>query len=153
MVHELVTLVLKQVVFRHPEFRLLEECLVVKYHFRKIKERDFKVSEGMKRAPAKGMERRIASESVYETSFLDAGIQVCIIGEVIQEEDLLDGIDVAKCIVVHTARYQMIKVESTSGLSIQRFIDEMVADLGLDVKEREWVFSRVYDLARTKHGE
>ena len=47
---ELVVLVLKDVVYRHSDFRSLEDFLVERYGFNKIEEKEYKISE-LKKIP------------------------------------------------------------------------------------------------------
>lgn len=147
---EIVVLVLKDVVYRHSEFRLLEEFLVERYEFGKIEEKEYKISELKKIIPIERegtileeeIEKKFSSLKIYEGSHLDAKIRVCILGDVIQKEDVIVGTEEEGQYPVYTAEYQMIKLISESGYAVQQLIERLAVDLGLEIKSKEWVFHR-----------
>ena len=146
---EIVVLVLKDVVYRHSEFRSLEEFLVEKYGFSKIEEKEYKISELKKVIPIERagapvvleeIEKKLSSLKIYEGNYLEAKIKVCILGDVIQKEDIIVGEE--EKYPVYTAEYQMIKLISESGYAMQHLIERLNVDLGLKIKSKEWVFHR-----------
>jgi hypothetical protein len=148
---EIVVLMLKDVVYRHSEFRSLEEFLVERYGFGKIEEKEYKISELKKiipieeaKAPAvlEEIEKRLSSLKIYEGSHLDAKIEVYVLGDVIQKEDMIMGANREEQYPVYTAEYQMIKLISESGYAMQQLIERLTVDLGLEIKSKEWVFHR-----------
>ncbi len=156
---EIVVLVLKDVVYRHSGFRSLEEFLVEKYGFSKIEEKEHKISELKKIIPIEGkeiifaeeaeapvisekIERKLSSLKIYEGNYLDAKIRVCILGGVIQKEDIIVGAEEEGQYPVYTAEYQMIKLIGESGYAMQQFIERLTVELGLKIKSKEWVFHR-----------
>ncbi|MGC9345164.1 MAG: hypothetical protein ACP5ER_00020 [Candidatus Bathyarchaeales archaeon] len=149
--HEIVVLVLKDVVYRHSEFRSLEEFLVEKYGFNKIEEKEHKISELKKIIPieeagvhavSEEIEKKLSSLKIYEGNYLEAKIKVCILGDVIQKEDIIAGAGEEEKYPVYTAEYQMIKLIGESGYAMQQFIERLAVDLGLKIKSKEWVFHR-----------
>lgn len=147
---EIVVLVLKDVVYRHSEFRSLEEFLVERYEFGKIEEKEYEISELKKIIPIERegtileeeIEKKFSSLKIYEGSHLDAKIRVCILGDVIQKEDVIVGTEEEGQYLVYTAEYQMIKLISESGYAVQQLIERLAVDLGLEIKSKEWVFHR-----------
>ena len=146
---EIVVLVLKDVVYRHSEFQSLEEFLVEKYGFSKIEEKEYKISELKKVIPIERagapvvleeIEKKLSSLKIYEGNYLEAKIKVCILGDVIQKEDIIVGEE--EKYPVYTAEYQMIKLISESGYAMQHLIERLTVDLGLKIKSKEWVFHR-----------
>jgi hypothetical protein len=147
---EIVVLVLKDVVYRHSEFRSFEEFLVERYGFSKIEEKEHEISElkkiiSMEREETileEEIEKKLSSLKIYEGSHLDAKIRICILGDVIQKEDIIGGTGEEGQYQVYTAEYQMIKLISESGYAMQQLIERLAVDLGLEIKSREWVFHR-----------
>ena len=147
---EIVVLVLRDVVYRYSEFRSLEEFLVEKYGFFKIEEKECEISELKKIIPTEHegsileeeIEKKFSSFKIYEGSHLDAKIRVCILGDVIQKEDIIVGVEEEGPYPVYTAEYQMIKLMSESGYALQQLIERLVVDLGLEIKSKEWGFHR-----------
>jgi hypothetical protein len=147
---EIVVLVLKDVVYRHSEFGSLEEFLVERYGFSKIEEKEHEISELKKIIPIERegtileeeTETKLSSLKIYEGSHLDAKIRICILGDVIQKEDIIVGTGEEGQYQVYTAEYQMIKLISESGYAMQQLIERLAVDLGLEIKSREWVFHR-----------
>lgn len=148
---EIVVLVLKDVVYRHSELRVLEEFLVEKYGFSRIEEKEQKISELKEIIPieragtpavSEEIKKKLSSLKIYEGSYLEARIKVCILGDVIQEEDIIMGQGEEERYPVYTAEYQMIKLVGQSGYAIQQLIERLTIDLGLKFKSKEWVFHR-----------
>jgi len=148
---EIVVLLLKNVVYRHSELRSLEEFLVEKYGFSKIEEKEYAISELRKIVQIEregtvlgeeGSEKKLSSLKIYEGSHLDTKIRVCIMGEVVQKEDVIVGTGEEERYPVYTAEYQMIKLVSESGYAMQQLIERIAVDLGLEIRSREWVFHR-----------
>lgn len=148
---EIVVLVLKDVVYRHSEFRSLEEFLVGKYGFSKIEEKEHKISELKKIIPIEEegtpaileeIEKKLSSLKIYEGNYLEAKIKVCILGDIIQKEDMIVGAGKEEKYPVYTTEYQMIKLISESGYAMQHLIERLTVDLGLKIKSKEWIFHR-----------
>ena len=147
---EIVVLVLKDVVYRHSEFRSFEQFLVERYRFRKIEEKEHEISELKRMIPSERegtileeeIEKKLSSLKIYEGSHLDAEIRICILGDVIQKEDIIVGTGEEGQYPVYTAEYQMIKLISESGYATQQLIERLAVDLGLEIKSKEWVFHR-----------
>lgn len=147
---ELVVLVLKHVVYRHLELRSLEDFLAEKYGFRKIEEKEHKISELKHITPIERkevafeeeIERKLSSLKIYEGNYLDAEVKVYILGDVVQKEDVVVGAGEEGQYSVYTAEYQMIKLVSESGYAIQQLIERLNIDLGLEIRSEEWVFHR-----------
>jgi len=147
---EIVVLVLKDVVYRHSEFRSFEEFLVERYGFSKIEEKEHEISELKKIIPIERegtiseeeIEKKLSSLKIYEGSHLDAKIRICILGDVVQKEDTIVGTGEEGQYPVYTAEYQMIKLISESGYATQQLIERLAVDLGLEIRSREWVFHR-----------
>jgi len=156
---EIVVLVLKDVVYRHSELRSLEEFLVKKYRFNKIEETEHKISELKMIVPvdrkkiifaeeaeapvvSEETEKKLSSLKIYEGNYLDAKIKVCILGDVIQREDIIVEAEEKEQYPVYTAEYQMIKFISESGYAIQRLVEQLTVDLGLKINSEKWVFHK-----------
>jgi len=147
---EIVVLVLKDVVYRHSEFGSLEEFLVERYGFSKIEEKEHEISELKQIIPIESegtileeeTEKKLSSLKIYEGSHLDAKIRICILGDVIQKEEIIVGTGEEGQYQVYTAEYQMIKFVSESGYAMQQLIERLAVDLGLEIRSREWVFHR-----------
>ncbi len=156
---EIAVLVLKDIVYRHPEFRSLEEFLTEKYGFRKMEEKEYKVSELKKLLPAKNgkassggdtcapsvseeIERKLSSLKIYEGNYMDARISVYTLGDVVLKEDIVAGTEEGEQYSVNTAEYQMIKLISSSGYAIQQLLERLTIDLGLGIRSKEWFFHR-----------
>lgn len=155
---ELVVLALRNIVFRHLEFRSLEEFLVEKYGFNKIEEKEHRISELKKLIPVEvgeiifeeskalvileETEKKLSALKIYEGTYLESKIGVYILGDTILREDVVAGTNEKEQFIVYTAKYQMIKLISESGYAIQHFIERLTIDLGLEIKSKEWVFHR-----------
>jgi hypothetical protein len=155
---ELVVLVLKDIVFRHLEIQSLEDFLVEKYGFNKIKEKEHKISELKQLIPVEcreiifeeeskapvvleETEKKLSSLKIYEGTFLESKIGIYILGDTTRREDIVAGTGEEQY-TVYTVEYQMIKLISESGYAIQQFIERLTVDLGLEIKSKEWVFHR-----------
>lgn len=142
-------LVLGDVLYRHSEYALLEDFLVEKYHFSKIEEKEHEISELRKIVTTglggKVLEKEIeklSSLKIYEGNHLDSKIRICILGDVIEEEDTVMGAVEGEQQPIYTAEYQMIKLVGESGYAMQQLIERLAVDLGLGIKSKEWVFHR-----------
>jgi len=154
---ELVVLMLRNVVFRHPEFHTLEDALVEKYGFSQIEEKEQKISELRQLIPEdyrrkivfesestaptvlEEVERKFSTLKVYRGVFLESEIQVYILGETTQKEDIVVG---EEQYTIYTAEYQMVKLVSKSGYAIQQLIERLTMDLGIGFESKEWIFRR-----------
>ncbi len=144
---ETVVLVLKNVVYRHSEFKSLEEFLVERYGFGKIEEKKCAISElrTIKHegaASEEEIERKFDSYKIFEGNYLDSRIKICIMGGITEDEDFITGIGEKEQYTVYTTAYQMIKFVADSGYAIQQLIERLTTDLGLDTKPQEWTFHR-----------
>lgn len=156
---ELVVLVLRDIVYRHLEFRSLEDFLVEKYGFNKIEEKEHKISELKQIIPVEckeiifeeeseapivleEIEKKLSSLKIYEGNYLEAKIGVYILGDTTQREDIVVGAGEEGQYPVYTVEYQMIKLISESGYAIQQWIERLTVDLGMEIKSKEWVFHR-----------
>jgi len=145
------------VVFRHSEFRSLEDALVEKYGFSKIEEKEQKISELKQLIPEEckkkiifeeestapvvleEIERNLSALKIYSGIFLESDIQVYILGETTQKEDIVAG---EEQYTIYTAEYQMVKFVSKSGYAIQQLIEQLTMDFGIEFKSKEWVFHK-----------
>jgi hypothetical protein len=155
---ETVVLVLKDVVYRHAEFRSLEEFLADKYGFSKIVEKEHETSESRETFPtghaqvafekeemvsiAERIEKRFSFMKIYKGVYLGSEIEIYFLGKVTQEEDLIVGASLQDQYPIYTAGYQMIKLIGGSGYAIQHFIERLTTDLGLRINLKEWFFHR-----------
>ena len=156
---ELVVLVLRDIVYRHLEFRSLEDFLVEKYGFNKIEEKEHKISELKQIIPVEckeiifeeeseapivleEIEKKLSSLKIYEGNYLEAKIGVYILGDTSQREDIVVGAGEEGQYPIYTVEYQMIKLISESGYAIQQWIERLTVDLGMEIKSKEWVFHR-----------
>lgn len=156
---EIVVLLLRDVIFKHIEYRSLEEYLIEKYGFREIKEKKQRISEDRQRISldhekivfeeeAKSpvvleeIEEKVSALKVYEGEYLDARVSVYVMGNVVQREDIVMEAEGGEQYLIYTSEYQMIKLVSESGYSLQQLVERLTIDLGLSVKSKEWVFHR-----------
>lgn len=156
---ELVVLLLRDVVFRHPEFQSLEDFLVEKYGFRKIEEKEQKISELRQLIPAERgeivfeeeskarivleeTEKRFSSLKIYEGIHLGSEIEIYILGGTTQKEDIVAEAGGEEQYTVYTVEYQMIKLVGKSGYAIQQLVELLTVNLGLAIKSKEWIFHR-----------
>jgi hypothetical protein len=155
---EIAVLVLPSVTYRHPNIKSLEEFLTKQYGFKKIEEKEFKLSEHKTLFPKKSgkitfekeidastilkdIEKEFSILKIYEGSCMDAKIRVYELGDVIQEEYIVETTK-GEQFPVYTAEYQMIKLISNSGYAIQQFLERLTVDLGLGIGSKEWIFHR-----------
>lgn len=154
---EVVVLMLRGVVFRHSEFRTLEDALVEKYGFGQIEGKEQKISELRQLIPEEyrrkivfedestapivleEVERKFSALKIYRGIFLESEVQVYILGETTQKEDIIVG---EESYTIYTAEYQMVKFVSKSGYAIQQLIERLTMDLGIGFKSKEWIFHR-----------
>lgn len=157
---ELVVLLLRNVIFRHSEFRSLEDFLVEKYGFSKVEEKEQKISELKQLIPPECKEKiafkeesgapvvleenekKLSVLKIYEGTFLESKIAVYIIGETAQKEDIITGVEAEEQYTVYTTEYQMVKLVSESGYAIQQLIERLTIDLGIAFGSKEWIFHR-----------
>ncbi len=148
---------LRGVVFRHSEFRTLEDALVEKYGFGQIEGKEQKISELRQLIPEEyrrkivfedestapivleEVERKFSALKIYRGIFLESEVQVYILGETTQKEDIIVG---EESYTIYTAEYQMVKFVSKSGYAIQQLIERLTMDLGIGFKSKEWIFHR-----------
>ncbi|KPV62293.1 MAG: hypothetical protein AOA65_1917 [Candidatus Bathyarchaeota archaeon BA1] len=155
---EIVVLVLKDVVYEHMGFPSLEEFLVEKYGFKKIEEKTHEVSRLWEKIPTRRerillkeeiggpivseeIERKYSSLEFYEGSYLDAKIKVHFLGDITRKRDIVE-ISEEERYPIYMVEYQMVKLISESGYALQRFIEQLSVDLGLKIREKEWLFHR-----------
>jgi hypothetical protein len=151
--------VLRDIVFRHFEFRSLEDFLVEKCGFNKIEEKEHKISELKQLIPVEcreiifeeeaeapvvleETEKKLSSLKIYEGTYLESKIGIYILGDTTQREDVVTGAGEEEQYTVYTVEYQMIKLISESGYAIQQFIERLTVDLGMEIRSKEWVFHR-----------
>ncbi|MEM2323294.1 MAG: hypothetical protein QW374_03755 [Candidatus Bathyarchaeia archaeon] len=156
--HEIVTLLLRGVVFRHTEYRSLEEYLIEKYRFRKVGEKEQVILENRHIIPAdykrildegakipamlEESEKKFSALKIYEGEYLDAKVYIYVMGEVTHREDMVAEASGEEQNLVYTSIYQLIKLVSSSGYALQQLIERLTIDLGLDIKSKEWGFHR-----------
>ncbi|MEM3629606.1 MAG: hypothetical protein QXE06_09610 [Candidatus Bathyarchaeia archaeon] len=133
--------------------------MVKKYGFKKIEEKEHRISELKQLIPVecRGIifeeefkapvvleetEKKLSSLKIYEGTFLESKIGIYILGETTRREDVVVRADKKEQYTVFTVEYQMIKLVSESGYAIQQFIERLAIDLGIEIKSREWVFHR-----------
>ena len=157
MPREIVVLTLKKLVYRHTEFPLLGEFLVNKYGFKKVEEEAREVSrvrevpmnrmkiilEEEIKAPviSEEVRRKYSSIKIFEGIYLDARINVYILGDVVQKEDTVE-ISEQERYSAYTAEYQMVKFTSESGYALQQLLERLTVDLGLKFGSKTWLFHR-----------
>lgn len=156
---ELVVLLLKGVVFRHTDYRSLEEYLAEKYGFRKVEEKEQVLSEIRQvvlanhekivfqeeaKSPVvlEETEEKISTLKVYEGEYLDAKVSIYVMGDVTQREDIVIEVCGERQYPIYTSEYQLIKIASESGYALQKLIERLTIDLGLDIRSKDWVFHR-----------
>ncbi len=155
---ETVVFVLRDVVYRHGEFRSLEEFLADRYGFSKIVEKEQETSESRETFPtghtqvafekeemvsiAERIEKRFSFMKIYKGVYSGSEIEIYFLGKVTQEEDLIVETDPQDQYPIYTAGYQMIKLVGGSGYAIQHLIERLTIDLGLKINLKEWFFHR-----------
>jgi len=133
--------------------------LVGQYGFNKIEEKEHKISELKEIIPVERkeiileeeseapivleeIEKKLSSLKICEGNYLEAKIGVYILGDTTQREDIVVGAGEEGQYPIYTVEYQMIKLISESGYAIQQLIERLTADLGMEIKSKEWVFHR-----------
>lgn len=157
--HESVALLLKGVVFRHTEYRSLEDYLTEKYGFRRVEEKEQVVSENRQVISAdhrkivfneetkspivvEEAEEKFSTLKIYEGKYLNTNISVYIMGDIIYREDVVTEVQGKEQYPIYTSEYQLIKLISDSGYALQQLIERLTIDLGLGFRSKEWVFYR-----------
>jgi hypothetical protein len=157
-INETVVLMLNKVMFKHTEYTRLTDFLVKKYGFTMIEEVEQGISETREvkkidrgdivieeeaRAPIilEEMDKKTSSHIIFEGNHMDAKIRVHVLGDIIHTESLMEISDEEKY-MVYTAEYQMIKLASESGYSLQQFLEKLVIDTGLSIGSQSWSFHR-----------
>lgn len=157
--HELVVLLLKNVIFKHTEYRSLEEYLIEKYGFRSIEEKEQTISEDRQvilpnhekivfseeaESPIvlEETEEKLSMLKIYEGEYLNSEILVYIMGDVVRREDMITDVSGKEQYPIYISEYQLIKLVSSSGYALQQLIEQLTIDLGLGIKSKEWVFHR-----------
>jgi hypothetical protein len=151
---ETVVLVLKDVVFRYTAAKLLSDFLIEKYGF--IQEEN-KIKETAKSKTALQQEktgniypsseqkleetRKYSTTKILSGNFSDAKIIIHILGLLVQKEDAVE-INGEENYKVYNSQYQLIKIASKSGYAINRFIEQLNVDVGLEIKSKDWFFHR-----------
>lgn len=87
------------------------------------------------------IERRYSSLEFYEGSYLDAKIKVYFLGDITRKRDIVE-ISEEERYPIYMVEYQMVKLISESGYALQRLIEQLSVDLGLKIREKEWLFHR-----------
>jgi hypothetical protein len=144
---ETVVLVLKDVVFRHTEFKFLSEFLTEKYGFTTIEDKVKELSKPNATSQVDNAEDKNPEATKYATTkilsgnFSDAEIKIYILGEVAQKEDIIEISD-KESYKVYNGKYQLIKIASKSGYAITQLIELLIVDLGLEITSKSWHFHR-----------
>lgn len=86
--------------------------------------------------------KKTSSRIVFEGYFMDAKIKIQVLGDIVQTESLIEISEEEKY-KTYNLSYQMIKLSSTSGYSLQQFLEKLVGDLGLSIDSQIWSFHRV----------
>lgn len=156
--NEIVTLTLRDVVYRNTDLPLLEDLLVEKYGFRVVSDKKQELyelrdvfqmdREGVvfkEEADAyiltEEVERKYSLLKVLEGIFSEAKISIYIMGDVLCKEDIVD-VGEGEWHRIYTATYQMIKLVSISGYAMQQLIERLKTDVGLKIGSTEWSFYR-----------
>jgi len=155
---EIVTLTLKDIIYRNTELPLLEDLLVEKYGFRVVSDKKQELYESKdvfqmdreevvfkEEADAyiltEEVERKYSLLKVLEGMFSEAKISIYIMGDVLCREDIIE-VGEGEWHRIYTATYQMIKLVSVSGYSIQQLIERLKSGVGLKIGSTEWSFYR-----------
>lgn len=149
---ETVVLVLRDVIFRNMEIKFLSEFLIKKYGFGieedKIKEIT-KTKDVIFEEPGdfcsdleQGKEtQKYSTNKILAGTFSDVEIKIYLMGELAQREDIVEVNEKEKY-KVYNSKYQLIKVASKSGYAISKFLEQLMLDLSIEIKKREWFFHR-----------
>jgi len=150
---ETVVLVLRDVIFRNMEIKFLSEFLIKKYGFRieeeKIKEttktKDViiqKSEDFCSDSKEEGKEtQKYSTNKILAGTFSDVEIKMYIMGELAQREDIVEVNEKEKY-KVYNSKYQLIKAASKSGYAISKFLEQLMIDLSIEIKKKEWFFHR-----------
>jgi hypothetical protein len=149
---ETVVLVLRDVIFRNMEIKFLSEFLIKKYGFRieedKIKETTktkdviFEESKDFCSDLEQGKEtQKYSTNKILAGTFSDVEIKIYLMGELAQREDIVEVSEKEKY-KVYNSKYQLIKAASKSGYAISKFLEQLMMDLSIEIKNKEWFFHR-----------
>ncbi len=145
---ETVFLVLKDVIFRHTEYRFLSDFLIEKYGFIPFEDKIKEITKSKITAPQVGNinekefeETKYATTKIISGTFSDSEIKIYILGEVAQKEDIVD-INEKENHKVYNSKYQLIKIASKSGYAITQLMESLNVDLGLEITNKDWFFHR-----------
>lgn len=145
--HEVVQLVLEGVRLRSTDYRTLEEYLEKRLGFRRVG--DDEVVLRTLRMETAGEHAEIVVERGFETAayaghFMGVDVLIEFLGA---EEKGVEVVTVnGEELNVYTSAYKMVKFSSVSGYALQRLLEELVVNLGIQYSKKEWVFHRVAEL-------
>jgi len=146
---ETVFLVLKDVIFRHTEYKFLSDFLIEKYGFIPSEDKIKEIAKSKTAAPQVGdtnekefEETKYATTKIISGAFSDSEIKIFILGEVVQKEDIVEISETEKD-KIYNSKYQLIKIASKSGYAITQFMESLNVDLGLEIKNKDWFFHRI----------
>lgn len=137
--HEVVVLLLEDVVVRSVDYPSLEDFLERRLNFERVEE-DECILETLRLKPAAVLMRGEGT-AVYSGQFMGVKVAVEFLGAMEKEVEVVKVDDEEQ--KVYSARYEMIKAVSESGYALQRLVEELEVDLGLRIGRREWVFHRI----------
>lgn len=141
---EIVQLVLEGVRLRSTDYRSLEEYLERRLGFRRVEEdevvlRTLRLETGGEHAEI--MVERGFETAVYVGRFMGVDVLAEFLGAEEKGTEVL-SID-SEELNVYTAAYKMVKFSSVSGYVLQRLLEELKVDLGIQYSGRDWTFHRV----------
>lgn len=137
--HEVVVLLLEDVVVRSMDYPSLEDFLERRLNFEKVEE-DESILETHRHRPASVLTREERT-AVYTGYFMGVKVTIEFLGTIEKEVEVMKVNDEEQ--KIYNARYEMIKAISESGYTLQRLVEELEVNLGLHIGKREWVFHRV----------
>ncbi|MEM1508243.1 MAG: hypothetical protein QXY49_02610 [Thermofilaceae archaeon] len=137
--HEVVVLLLEDVVVRSMDYTSLEDFLERRLGFGKVEE-DESILETHRHKPVSILTREERT-AVYTGYFMSVKITIEFLGTIEKELETMKVNDEEQ--KIYSAKYEMIKVISESGYTLQRLIEELEVNLGLHIGKREWVFHRI----------
>ncbi|MEM0345013.1 MAG: hypothetical protein QXP94_02400 [Thermofilaceae archaeon] len=145
---EVVQLVLEGVRLRSTDYRSLEEYLERRLGFRRV-EGDEVVLRTLRLETA-GEHAEITVERGFETTvYAGYFMGVDVLAEFLGEEE--KGMEVVSVdgeeFNVFTSAYKMVKFSSVSGYVLQRLLEELVVDLGIQYSRKDWTFHRIVEEA------
>ena len=152
-----MVLTLNRVIFRHKEYKELDDFLIKQYGFYLIEESEKEIS---KTKEVKTITRgdtntqkeiktkifleeggkKTSSNKIFEGNHMDNKIRINILGDLIHIESIMEIED--EKYKIYTVEYQMIKLSSESGYSLQRFLEKLISNLGLSIGAQKWSFHR-----------